>query len=121
MGSGQVVGGAGVGLSEHLLLGRAAAEQGDDLVEQVLARTQVTVLARRVADEADLVEYRDMLTIIRDRIADLIQQGKTLDQVKAAQPTLDFDGRYGAPTDSWNKEMFVEAVYTELAQGKAKN
>ena len=75
----------------------------------------------RVADEADLVEYRDMLTIIRDRIADLIQQGKTLDQVKAAQPTLDFDGRYGAPTDSWNKEMFVEAVYTELAQGKAKN
>ena len=52
---------------------------------------------------------------------DLIQQGKALDQVEAAQPTLDFDGRYGAPTDSWNKEMFVEAVYTELAQGKAKN
>jgi glyoxylase-like metal-dependent hydrolase (beta-lactamase superfamily II) len=45
----------------------------------------------RLADEADLVEYRDMLTIIRDRIADLFQQGKTLDQVKAAQPTLDFD------------------------------
>jgi glyoxylase-like metal-dependent hydrolase (beta-lactamase superfamily II) len=69
-----------------------------------------------ISDEADLVEYRDMVTIIRDRIADLIAQGKSLDQIKAAQPTLDFDGVYGAPTDTWTKEMFIEAVYADLSE-----
>ena len=61
-----------------------------------------------------------MVTIIRDRIADLVTQGKTLQEVLAAQPTLDYDGRYGAPTASWTKEMFIEAVYTELRQAGAK-
>jgi glyoxylase-like metal-dependent hydrolase (beta-lactamase superfamily II) len=70
----------------------------------------------RISDEADVVEYRDMVTIIRDRIADLIAQGKSLDQIKAAQPTLDFDGTYGAPTDTWTKEMFIEAVYADLSK-----
>jgi cyclase len=72
----------------------------------------------RICDEADLVEYRDMVTIFRDRIADLIQQGKTLEQVKAARPTMDYDGRYGAPTATWTKEQFIEAVYADLSQGK---
>ncbi len=74
----------------------------------------------RICDEADVVEYRDMVTIIRDRIADLIHDGKTLAQVKTARPTLDYDGRYGAPTASWTKEQFIEAVYADLAQGKTK-
>ncbi|PYS35326.1 MAG: hypothetical protein DMG14_27230 [Acidobacteria bacterium] len=64
----------------------------------------------RVGDEADILEYRDMIVIIRDRIQDMIKRGMTLDQVKAAQPTLDYDTRYGDPT------AFVEAVYRDLAQ-----
>jgi len=74
----------------------------------------------RICDQADVVEYREMVTIIRDRIADLVAQGKTLQEVLAAQPTLDYDGRYGAPTASWTKEMFIEAIYTELRQAGAK-
>ena len=74
----------------------------------------------RICDEADVVEYRDMVTIIRDRIADLIQQGKTLDEIKAAHPTLDYDGRYDTPGGSWTKEQFIEAIYADLTQSKAK-
>jgi cyclase len=62
----------------------------------------------RLTDEADVVEYRDMVTIIRDRIQELIRRGLTLEQVKAARPTLDYDGRYGSP------ESFIEAVYLGL-------
>ena len=63
----------------------------------------------RVADEADIVEYRDMIAIIRDRIQDMIKRGLTLDQVKAAKPALDYDRRYG------NSVPFIEAVYRELS------
>ena len=48
----------------------------------------------RLCDEADVVEFRDMVTIIRDRVQDLIKQGKTLDQVKAAKPSRDYDTQY---------------------------
>jgi glyoxylase-like metal-dependent hydrolase (beta-lactamase superfamily II) len=72
----------------------------------------------RIADEADVVEYRDMVTIIRDRIQDLIQKGFTLQQVKAARPTFEYDGRYGSDTGSWTTEMFVEAAYRDLARSK---
>jgi glyoxylase-like metal-dependent hydrolase (beta-lactamase superfamily II) len=68
----------------------------------------------RLSDEADVVEFRDMLTIVRDRVQDLVSKGKTLAEVKAARPTLDYDGRYGATTGSWTTDMFVEAVYREL-------
>jgi glyoxylase-like metal-dependent hydrolase (beta-lactamase superfamily II) len=63
----------------------------------------------RLADEADVVEYRDMVTIVRDRIRDSIRRGLTLVQVKAARPTLDYDGRYGSP------DAFIEAVFRDLA------
>lgn len=69
----------------------------------------------RIGDEADVVEYRDMLTIIRDRIQDLIGRGMTLDQVKAARPTLDYDGRYGSTTGLWTTDMFIEAAYRDLS------
>jgi glyoxylase-like metal-dependent hydrolase (beta-lactamase superfamily II) len=69
----------------------------------------------RLSDEADVVEYRDMLTIVRDRILDLVARGKTLAEVKAARPTLDYDGRYGAQTGPWTTDLFIEAVYQELA------
>ena len=69
----------------------------------------------RLCDEADVVEYRDMVTIIRDRIQNLIDKGLTLRQVMAARPTLDYDGRYGADTGSWTTEMFIEAIYRDLS------
>jgi len=57
-----------------------------------------------------------MVTIISHRIADLIADGKTLEQVKARRAHMDYDGRYGAPLPSWNKDLFIEAVYTELVR-----
>ena len=72
----------------------------------------------RLSDEADVVEYRDMLTIVRDRVRDLVAKGKTLDEVKAARPTLDYDGRYGSTTGEWTTEKFVEAVFTNLSGKK---
>ena len=70
----------------------------------------------RLSDEADVVEYRDMLTIVRDRIQDLIAKGKSLAEVKAAGPTLDYDGRYGSTTGAWTTDMFIESVYSELSK-----
>jgi len=71
----------------------------------------------RLCEEADVVEYRDMVTIIRDRIADLIKKGKTLEEVKAAKPTMDYDTEY-PDTTFWTKDMFVEAIYKSLTQRK---
>ncbi len=67
----------------------------------------------RLCDEADLVEYRDMVTIIRDRIQDLIRKGMSLEQVRAARPTEDYDLRYGRDV-SWTPDRFVEAIYQSL-------
>jgi cyclase len=69
----------------------------------------------RISDEFDVLEYRDMVTIVRDRVQALIKKGKTLDEVKAARPTLDYDSRYGATTGNWTTDMFVEAVYRSLS------
>ena len=65
----------------------------------------------RLSDTADVASYRNMLVMIRDRIRDLKKQGRTLEQVKAARPTLDFDGRYGSTTGPWTTNMFIEAIY----------
>jgi glyoxylase-like metal-dependent hydrolase (beta-lactamase superfamily II) len=70
----------------------------------------------RICDEADVVDYRDMVTIIRDRIEKMKKEGLTLDQVKAARPTRDYDGRYGATTGFWTTERFVEAVYRSVGR-----
>ncbi len=70
----------------------------------------------RICDEADVVEYRDMVIIIRDVIQDLIQKGETLEQIKAADPTKEYRGRYGADSGSWTTDMFVEAVYRSLVR-----
>jgi glyoxylase-like metal-dependent hydrolase (beta-lactamase superfamily II) len=68
----------------------------------------------RLSDEYDVSEYRDMITIIRDRVQTMIDTSATLDQVKAARVTADYDTRYGATSGSWTTDMFVEAVYTSL-------
>jgi len=66
----------------------------------------------RICDESDVGDYRDMVTIVRDRIQDLIAKKMTLEQVKAAHPTFDYDGVYASPT--YTGDMFVEAVYRSL-------
>ncbi len=74
----------------------------------------------RLADEADVVEYRDMTTILRDRFRDAVERGLTLEQVKAARLARDYEGRYGATPGekgSWTTDAFVEAAYRSLGAG----
>jgi cyclase len=72
----------------------------------------------RLCDLGDVLEYREMAIIIRDRVQDMINKGMTLEQVKAAKPTLDYDPLYGATTGFWTTDKFVEAVYKSLKDNK---
>jgi glyoxylase-like metal-dependent hydrolase (beta-lactamase superfamily II) len=72
----------------------------------------------RISDEHDVVMYRDMVLIIRDRIRDMVEKNMTLDQVKAARPALDYEGRYGSETGPWTTAMFIEAIYKDLSAGR---
>jgi glyoxylase-like metal-dependent hydrolase (beta-lactamase superfamily II) len=73
----------------------------------------------RLSDEQDVIEYRDMATIVRDRIREYVKRGMTLEQVKSRKPTLDFDPRYGADSGFWTTAMFIETVYREMSQERA--
>lgn len=75
----------------------------------------------RICDRNDVVNYRDMVTIIRDQIQAFIDKGMTLKQVKEARPSLEYDGLYGATSGPWTTDMFVEAIYRELSKGKRNN
>jgi glyoxylase-like metal-dependent hydrolase (beta-lactamase superfamily II) len=68
----------------------------------------------RLCDLGDVIEYREMTTIIRDRVQDMVNRGMTLEQVKAAKPTLDYDPLYGSDSGFWTTDKFVEAVYKSL-------
>jgi len=70
----------------------------------------------RICDEADVVEYRDMVVIIRDRVAAMIKKGMTLEQVKAAKPTRDYDTEYVSANSFIAADRFVESVYQSLIQ-----
>ena len=72
----------------------------------------------RLCDQYDVVEYRDMVTIIRDRVRDLIKAGRSLADVKTAQPAKGYMGRYGNAGGAWTTDRFVEAVYRSLAKEK---
>jgi len=69
----------------------------------------------RLCDEADVVVYDQMITIVSDRIRDMLSRGMTLQQVKDARPTADWDPLYGRTSGSWTTEMFVEAAYKSLS------
>jgi len=73
----------------------------------------------RIGDEHDVAMYRDMLVIIRDRIKNMVEKKMTLEQVKAARPTLDYDGRYGSDAGPWTTAMFIEAIYREMSGSTA--
>lgn len=72
----------------------------------------------RICDEFDVLEYRDMVAIIRDRVQAMIKKGMSLEQVKAAKPTRDYDPQYGSASGPWTTDMFVEAVYRSLRPGR---
>jgi glyoxylase-like metal-dependent hydrolase (beta-lactamase superfamily II) len=71
-----------------------------------------------LADEHEVVEYRDMVVIVRDRVKAMIDAGATLAQVKAARLTADYDTQYGANSGPWTTEMFVAAVYDSLKKAR---
>jgi cyclase len=72
----------------------------------------------RLCDFGDVLNFREMTIIIRDRIQDMIKKGMTLEQVKAARPTQDYDPLYGSTTGFWTTDKFVEAVYKSLSEKK---
>ena len=73
----------------------------------------------RLFDQFDVIEYRDMLTVIRDRVRDLVNAGRSLEQVKAAAPAKGYAARYGNDGGNWTTDMFVEAVYRSLVKEKS--
>ena len=75
----------------------------------------------RLCDEADVVEYRDMSTIVRDRFLDLVKKGQSLAQVKARNPLLDYELRYGSKTAPWTSDAFIETVYNEMNKNVNKD
>ena len=74
-----------------------------------------------VADYAELVEYRDMVTTIKDIIEDQVKKGMTLQQVKASNPTAGYRKRWGAESGPWTTDMFVEAIYNGLKSPAGKS
>jgi cyclase len=72
----------------------------------------------RVSSYGDVVNYRDMVTIIRDRIQDMIKRGKSLKEVKAARVTMDYDPVFGSDNGAWTTEKFIEAAYASLKPKK---
>ena len=76
--------------------------------------TRIVPAHGRISNQSDVVEYRDMATIVRDRIRDARAKGSTLAQIKAARVTLEYDGIYATP--SYTGEMFVEAIYSDLGK-----
>jgi glyoxylase-like metal-dependent hydrolase (beta-lactamase superfamily II) len=118
-----------IDLTGYPMIDLAAGGSVNAMVESLNALIDVTVPARnaaggtmvvpghgRIADHAEVVYYRDMITIIRDRVQDMIKRGMTLDQIKAARPTRDWDRRYGRETGAWTTAMFVEAVHRSLTK-----
>jgi len=112
------------GLYPVIHLDRGGSIQGLIALNQILritvplkyeeAGTYVIPGRGRLCDEADVVEYRNMVTIVRDRVRDLIGKDKTLEQVKTARPTRDYDTQY----DAQSADAFVEAVYKSLTGKK---
>jgi hypothetical protein len=63
--------------------------------------------------------HRDMVTIVRDRVRAMVKKNMTLDQVKPARPTLDYDSRDGATSGAWTTDMFIEATCRSLTPGRS--
>jgi glyoxylase-like metal-dependent hydrolase (beta-lactamase superfamily II) len=66
----------------------------------------------RLSNESDVDDYRNWMTIVRDRVLEMVKKGMTIQQIKAAKPTLDFDGVFVDPR--WTPDQFLEATYRTL-------
>jgi glyoxylase-like metal-dependent hydrolase (beta-lactamase superfamily II) len=74
--------------------------------------TRVIPARGRLCNEADVVEYRNMVAIVRDRVRALLEEGKSFAEIQAARPTLDYDTQYGSG------EAFVRSVYESLVASR---
>ena len=63
-----------------------------------------------------LVEFRDMVVDIRQRVLTMISEGKDLDEVMAARPTATYDAKWGQEA-SWTANDLIPIVYHELGGG----
>ncbi len=70
----------------------------------------------RITDEYEVVNYRDMLTIIYERIEDAVARGLSLEELKAARLSREYDLLYGSDSGFWTTEQFIETIYAELSQ-----
>ncbi len=98
----------------------AALNRLDDMAEAEFRTEGGTLFVPghgRIGDLADLAYYRDMCTIIRDRVQWMMKKDMSLAQIKAAKPTEDWDGRFGK-NPNWTPDMFVEAIYKGLSGKK---
>lgn len=80
--------------------------------------TQIVPGRGRISEETDVAEFRDMVAIIRDRVRDLLRKGHTLEQIKAARPSRDYDDEYGATQAE--ADRFVESIYRSLTMARGR-
>jgi hypothetical protein len=72
-----------------------------------------------LCNQADLVYYRDMVVVVRDRVRDQMNRGKSLQQIEASDPTQGYNSRFGAQDGAWTTRDFIHAVYNSLASERA--
>jgi glyoxylase-like metal-dependent hydrolase (beta-lactamase superfamily II) len=80
--------------------------------------TEVLTGRGRIYRQIDIVNYRDMVVIIRDTIKYMIDKKMTLEQIKAAAPAKGWEPEFGATSGPWTTSDFVEAVYKSLTNPK---
>jgi len=83
--------------------------------------TLVVPVRGRPYDEGDVAEYRDTITIIRDRLEDAIKKGRTLAQIKADRLSRDYDRRYGGEPGPGSSDRFLDAAYESLSRRRKTN
>jgi cyclase len=72
----------------------------------------------RLYDETDVAEYRDMVTIIRDRVQRAVSNGDSLQELQASKPVIDYSGVFGAPGSNWTGDDFVSAAFRQLSDAQ---
>jgi glyoxylase-like metal-dependent hydrolase (beta-lactamase superfamily II) len=102
--------------SRYQLLAGGTLQGFLDATERALALanddTRIVPGVGAVSGPAELAAYRTMLITVRTRVAAMVREGKSLEEVVAAKPTAEFDARYGSPDHA----LFLPAIYAELAE-----
>jgi glyoxylase-like metal-dependent hydrolase (beta-lactamase superfamily II) len=89
-----------------------AIKWADQAVASTTDHTIVVPGHGAVGNRAQLIEFRDMLVTVRNNVAALKQQGKSLDEIVAAKPTAAFDAKWG--NFVFNGDQFIRMVYAGL-------